>query len=70
MSVTSDFQSWDEVRDWLASGESVSYHTWYFSEHGMTCGDLGCCDESFHNIDDALESVKYYAHTIERVERW
>lgn len=65
----SDFKMWEEVKEWLAQGESVSVHVWYFSQFGMSCGD-GCCDDYYIDVDAALESVRYYAHTIERVEKW
>lgn len=68
MSVASDFKSWDEVRDWLASGEGVMVHVWYFSEYGMNCGD-DCCGDDFNSVDEALAAVQSYAHTIERVEK-
>jgi hypothetical protein len=69
MSVTSDFKSWEEVREHFEAGEMVSYHIWTFSDSGMSCSE-GCCNDSFKSIDEALESVKQYATIVERVESW
>ena len=70
----SNFNSWEEVKDWLEDPEdnyqTVTYHNWTFSKSYMSCNEPNCCDDSFQSVDDAVESIKQYSgNKIGRVNR-
>lgn len=55
----SDFNSWDEVKDWLLQDECVFYWAWTYSKDWMTCGDFECgCEDDFDNVDDAIKQLR------------
>lgn len=62
-------KNWDEVIQHLQNGGELCVDgRWYFSEIGMDCPD-GCCADVFEDIDDALQTVKIYAHgKLEKVD--
>lgn len=70
----SDFNSWQEVKDWLEDPEdnyqTVNYHTWTFSKSYMTCNEPGCCDDSYKSVEEAIEDIKRYSgDKLERVQK-
>ena len=51
----SDFNSWDEVKEYLLEGKynSVTYHVWTFSRGAYVCCDPDCdCGHNFDDIED------------------
>lgn len=54
----SDFNSWEEVRDWLEKGEVVYYWAWTYSHNYMSCGEDGCCEQDFDSVGEVIESLK------------
>lgn len=69
----SDFQSWEEVEAWLLEPEEynqVYVHAWFFTAHGMTCGESNCCDDQYETIEAAMAGIQHYLHgAVWRVER-
>lgn len=60
----SGFNSWEEVKEHLLEGEYVSHYVWWFNKHGMSCTEF-CCEEVYEDIEEAIESVKYYCDDLE-----
>lgn len=59
----SDFNSWDEVRDWLSDTdemEGVFVGNMFYTHSYGSCGE-GCCDESFDGLDDTIQQIKLHA---------
>ena len=65
----SDFQSWEEVKDWLEdpddSWQTVTYHSWTWSHSYMSCSDDGeygpCCQDDYDTVEEAVEAIKRYS---------
>lgn len=51
--------SWNEIRDALESGKTVvAEGIWRYTIHGYTCDVVGCCEDSFRDINDAMEYLQ------------
>lgn len=65
----SDFNSWEEVRDWLEDPEdnyqTVTYGSWTWSASYMSCHDDGeygpCCQDDYESVEDAVYAIKDYS---------
>lgn len=56
-----DFNSWDEVKEWLESGKGVTCNNiWWVNIRGMDCYE-GCCGDDHEGIDDAMRCVVFYS---------
>lgn len=58
----SDFNTWDEVKEWLSQEECVNVKVWTFSQGYMCCsntaeGDM-CCEDNYRSVEEAVEDVK------------
>lgn len=73
----SDFNSWEEVKDWLEDPEdnyqTVTYHCWTFSKSYMSCWDDGeygpCCQDDFKTVEEVIESIQNHTDKLELVEK-
>lgn len=63
----SDFKDKNDIAQWLHAGEGVEVGCWYFYGRYMRCYG-GCCDDEYGSIDEAVDSIMYYAdYNIENV---
>lgn len=66
----SDFNSWEEVEDWLEDSEdnyqTVTYGSWTWSGLYMSChSDIEygpCCHGNYESVEDAVEAIKDYSN--------
>lgn len=67
----SGFNSWEEVKNWLSTNhQSVSVDgIWYFSKNYMSCYNDCCCEEHFKSLTETMESLRYYADSLEEVTK-
>lgn len=58
----SDFDTWDEVKEWLSQDECVNVEVWTFSKGYMCCWSTAegdpCCEEDYDCVEEAVEDVK------------
>ena len=48
-----------EAKEYLLQGETILVDgIWYYTQHYMTCGNEGCCDEHFKDIEECLDYLE------------
>lgn len=52
-----DFNSYDEVKEWLLSGETVSCRTNTYSKSYWSCHE-GCCESEDLTIDEMMSWIE------------
>lgn len=59
----SDFNSWDELEQWLLDNDGefvVVSGSWWFSKTSMGCFS-DCCEDHFSSLDRAIDTIMRYA---------
>lgn len=74
----SDFQSWEEVKDWLEgpedSWQTVTYGSWTWCGLYMSChsdSEYGpCCEADYETVEEAIQAIKDHSsdrlHLVEK----
>lgn len=68
----SDFNSWDEVEEFLLEDEGVNqveYWSWVWSSGYKTCSS-GCCDDSLSNIKECLDDIQYFCSDLKELTKF
>lgn len=52
-----DFNTYEEVRVWLLSGETVNCRTNTYSAHHWSCHE-GCCESEDLTIDEMIDWIE------------